>query len=181
MPQLLESALLERQLQSNSTSESTYSDNYERDRLGGARRRYPSLEYTEWRDKRPVSNRISTSIEEAIQSSRKMLKWPDDWDGEGSKKFKFSTWDRAITWLRETALSFRKHYGFWVTPPQIFPAPEGSIDLHWETAKFELLINFPESLEDAIEFYGRSGQKDEIKGKLDISQTSEWIFAWLMK
>ena len=124
---------------------------------------------------------IAQNIEEAIQDSRKILDWPDDWDGEGSKTFGESTWSRAVNWLREATVALHKRHELWVDPPQILPASEGSIDIYWKTSKSELLINFPENPEESVEYYGCGNQKDTVRGKLDVSQSGEWLLAWLMQ
>lgn len=125
--------------------------------------------------------RISSKIEAAIQSSRKMLEWADDWDEEGSQKFEAATWKRAVHWLRATARAFHRLQGVWIEPPRILPGPEGSIDIHWKNAGRELLVNFPENAAEPVEYYGSGGASDVIKGKLDGAQASAWVLVWLKK
>lgn len=130
---------------------------------------------------RPAPKRISSRIAEAIQSSRYILALKDDWDEEGSKNYEETTWSRSVNWVKEAALTFRKQRGLWVEPPRILPGPEGSIDIHWKTAKRELLINVPENLQEPADYYGCGDPKDTLKGKLDTSLSNEWILVWLMK
>ena len=56
------------------------------------------------------------------------------------------TWKRAMEFLWKMAEVFYDRLGgrnFF--PPAINPGPNGSIDLHWNQQKFELLLNFPAS------------------------------------
>lgn len=124
---------------------------------------------------------ISSRLAEAIQISRSILDLKNDWDEEGSKGYEADTWNRAINWLKESALALREQQGVWVEPPRILPGPEGSIDIHWKTAKRELLINIPEKLQEPADYYGCGAPNDTLKGKLNTSFSNEWILVWLMK
>jgi hypothetical protein len=126
-------------------------------------------------------------ISERIEQSRDILNLEDDWDDEGSPAYKTSTWERATTFLRRTALRLWKEYHLILDAPKILPGPAGSIDLHWKTAQRELLINIPEVLDEPANFYGDNSTSREhppsqmVKGSLDTSKDNQWLLMWLMQ
>lgn len=115
----------------------------------------------------------------AIEASREMLQWPDDWDGEGSPRYEVSTWERAVAFLRGSAERLSQECGLVADVPRIQPGPNGSIDLHWLTAERELLINFPADPSEPIEFYGDGPPNNMVKGRLPDATPKCWLLRWL--
>jgi len=131
---------------------------------------------------KPATERISTRLKEAMESSRYILDLEDDWDEEGSPRFQEATWKRATDFIKQIAIAFRQQpSGFWIDPPRILPGPKGSIDIHWKTSKRELLINVPENMSEPADYYGSGGRADIIKGKLETAAKNEWILTWLTR
>jgi len=104
---------------------------------------------------------ITNDLEDVIERSKRILTIAV----EDFKSVEQVTWNRAIAFLRSlnsVALNDLK-----VVPriPKIGPCSDGSIDLHWNFADVELLINFPE---DSImaSFYGVS-TSGTLKGEMD--------------
>jgi hypothetical protein len=119
-------------------------------------------------------------IMRAIEASRNILDIPDDWDSEGSVDYSESTWNRATEFLKRTAFALRVHHEREVQTPRILHGPDGGIDLHWKTTSHELLISIPAHPDEPADFYGDSGPRNTIKGKLDTSAQGEWILMWLI-
>jgi hypothetical protein len=126
-------------------------------------------------------------ITEAIELSKHILSFHDNWDDEGSPGYKLTTWERATGFLRRAALHLREDYRRILDAPKILPGPAGSIDLHWKTARRELLINIPEGLDEPANFYGDDSASNEhpanqtVKGVLDTSKDNQWLLMWLMQ
>jgi len=126
-------------------------------------------------------------ILEAIEQSKNILAFEDDWDEEGSPPYKLATWGRATTFLLRSALLLWEEYYRTLDAPKILPGPAGSIDLHWKTARRELLINIPDTLGEPANFYGDDSSSREhsphqmVKGMLDISKDNQWLLMWLMQ
>jgi hypothetical protein len=118
-----------------------------------------------------------TDLFNEIDRSREILTWEDDWDDEGSPRFEESTWKKAIDYLERHARLLLSH-GFVIPTPRILPGPNGSIDLHWETGRRELLINVRPDGELAG-FYGEAAGTNSIKGKVDLNSSDLGIFKWL--
>ncbi|NOT61147.1 MAG: hypothetical protein HOP19_13085 [Acidobacteria bacterium] len=120
-------------------------------------------------------------LAEALCASRSILDLPDDWDEEGSPRFREATWQRATKLVKLAATAFQQRFGVWIEPPRILPAPEGSIDLHWRLPERELLINIPERAEAPADYYGSGNAQAAVKGKLNTSLPNEWILLWLTR
>lgn len=117
----------------------------------------------------------------AINKSRMMLEWEDDWDGEGSPAYSEETWLRATGFLQQNAEELWRKIGFAVAAPKVGPGPNGSIDLHWRTGEYELLLNIPTDSSAQAEFYGDNNRGEVVKGSLDIASSALWLFLWLAK
>ena len=126
-------------------------------------------------------------ILEAIEQSQYILDFEDDWDEEGRPPYEKATWDRATTFLHKHARHLWEAYHRRLDAPKILPGPSGSIDLHWTTARQELLINIPDMLHEPANFYGDVSSSHEhsplqiVKGILDTSKDNLWLLMWLMQ
>ena len=124
---------------------------------------------------------LNQTLTEALRASRRILDLPDDWDEEGSPRFREATWRRATEFVKLAAMAFQQRFGVWIEPPRILPGPAGSIDLHWRAAERELLINIPERDEAPADYYGSGDAQDAVKGKLNTALPNEWILLWLTR
>jgi hypothetical protein len=124
---------------------------------------------------------IDSRITEAIETSRYILAYEDNWDDEGSLGYQEATWLRATNFIKEASISYQKVCGTWAAPPRILPGPDGSIDIHWKTPIREVLINVPANDETLAGYYGSSNSNITIKGKLDPSAQNLWLLAWLLQ
>lgn len=129
----------------------------------------------------PSVPRISVRIADAVESSRRILELPENWDEEGSPAYAYQTWERAAQFVVQTAIAQRKKSGVWVDPPKITPGPDGSIDVRWKVPYRSALINFPAAETEPIQFFGSDGEIESIRGTLDLSTPNQWILMWLMR
>jgi hypothetical protein len=122
-------------------------------------------------------------VEEAIESSRFILRLEENWDEEGSLGYDKDTWERATHFVRDITTQYLTNYKVQIDPPKITPGPDGSIDVRWKTQKRTLLINFPADGEKPADFFGSDRGTDTIKGTLDLSSPSpnQWLLMWLMR
>jgi hypothetical protein len=128
---------------------------------------------------KPKAATIPSGVEEAIESSKWILSLEDDWDENGTPKYSESTWKRACVFLikqSELALELQKE----LPAPKILPGPEGSIDLHWKRAQFELLMNIPNDSSKPATFYGDDYGKSCIKGNLNPAASNPALIFWLL-
>ena|SRR6266404_2225583 len=119
-------------------------------------------------------------IAQAIESSRRLLSWEKNWDGEGSPPYRNDTWERAVTFLTRHAKHLWEHYQVILDAPRIEPGPEGSIDIHWKTEHYELLIEVPADPTKRATFYGDDKGNIFIEGTLNVSSFSHGLIAWLL-
>jgi hypothetical protein len=121
---------------------------------------------------RPVKRRAalpSTTLE-AIESSRWILDLKDDWDEQGAEGYSEATWSRACGFLALQATLVRRSLARELPSPAILPGPKGSIDLHWKTQRFELLVNIPREEAEPATFYGDDYGTLCIRGNLKASE-----------
>ena len=119
-------------------------------------------------------------IDDVIESAHYILELPDNFDGEGSGKYDRETLSRAAEILRIYAEALSRE-GFRIETPRILPGPDGSIDIHWKTGEFELLINIPVESDARITYYGDDYGKNSIKGSSDSKLANPAILGWLRK
>lgn len=129
---------------------------------------------------KPLSPSLN-HITKAIEKSRKMLDWEDNWDDEGSVGYSVETWNRATHFLLTMTTRLWMLYGVHLEIPRILPGPDGSIDIHWKTEKHKLLINFPANSGESISFYGDNKSGQVVKGILDLNLNNQWLLIWLMQ
>jgi hypothetical protein len=97
-----------------------------------------------------------------------------DWDGEGSPVFDEITVKAASDFVYE--LSFQGNGESLTKEVEILPASGGSVDLHWQTPHFELLIVF--NADGSSSFYGDNcnGERS-IQGEQrpDPEEIAHWM------
>jgi len=130
-----------------------------------------------WESLPPAQSRIR----DAIVSSREMLTFPDDWDEDGAKPIDKEAWNRAVKFLMEHAASAWKSEARVLDAPDITPCPDGSVDLHWDYPRYEVLINFPVDLAQRAGFYGDDRGTLRIKGTFDPAALNQGLLDWLSK
>ena len=92
------------------------------------------------------------------EAKERLLALEDDWDGEGAPAYCEQTIEAATAFFSELVAKSGL-----ATPIRILPASEGSIDLHWKTARFELLVNFHP--DGSVSYYGDDYCENAIQGK----------------
>lgn len=123
------------------------------------------------------------SVFEAIEESRSMLHWPNNWDGEGSPSYDEATWNRVATFLKNAAIRLWEDEGKVMEAPDIQPGAEGRIVIEWSIDDRDLVLAIPTHAEEQAEFYGHDRDRTiAIKGKLDItSPQSTWLLLWTVQ
>ncbi len=120
-------------------------------------------------------------ISMAIERSHCIRDLLDDWDDEGAPAISKATWDRAIGWLSDNALSLWTEHRVVVDAPMMSAGPDGSVDVHWKDDRRQLLVNVPADATQPMEFFGDDRGHTVVKGVLDESVSNRWLFEWLMK
>jgi hypothetical protein len=104
----------------------------------------------------------------------------DNWDDEGARGITRAVADSACELLR-SLWAKTSEYGYRALfTPQVTALPDGSIDLHWRTDYFELLINIPAEAKKHPAFYGDDGSGGSaIKGEIHSDYNYRWIAEWM--
>ena len=116
-------------------------------------------------------------IEKAIDRSRYVGELGDNWDEAGAQAIAPRTWQRAVTFLRESAAALLKDCGIVIEAPRILPGPEGTVDLHWQNGRFLLLINITSV--GAADFYGETPTGLSLRGEFIPELHQQGILSWL--
>jgi putative addiction module component (TIGR02574 family) len=116
---------------------------------------------------------------EIEKSKDYILRLEDNWDDEGSKKYLLTTYNKAIDILRSLIIDGSQIYKKSISIPRILPGPNGSIDLHWQTEEYDLLMNIPENPIDPVSFAGDDSGKNCINGTFDNPKMYQVLLAWL--
>lgn len=101
------------------------------------------------------------------EEKQKILSCPQDWNDENGSPYTLEVLERAILFIE-------KH-----TPPDvpdIMPGPEGSIDVHWKTPKYELLVNIPDNPTAPNTYYGDNYGDFTIKGSFNSTEIEPELF-----
>lgn len=104
------------------------------------------------------------ALRDEINTSKYMLQFEDNWDGEGSEPYNAKTWIDAVSFICNYANWVFDCYKQIIPIPNIYHAPKGSIDLYWEKETFNLLINFPKESNGVASFYGDDYATQRIEG-----------------
>lgn len=116
-----------------------------------------------------------------IEKSKFILTLPDNWDDEGAVGYQQETWHRATSFLWVCEHMYCNITTFHIPVPRITPGPDGTIDIYWKNKNRELLLNIPVSPDEHASFYGDNTLGQQIKGKFDTSDVSEWLIFWLVQ
>jgi len=121
----------------------------------------------------PLQARLKP-LQNAIMQSRDLLDIGDE-----EMNVDELAWQRAADFLLGQATRALRTHKTLLPVPDILPGPSHSIDLHWETSGFELLINVPSDTNQLATFYGDDHNTMEIRGKLDPSKVNPGVLSWL--
>lgn len=102
-----------------------------------------------------------------IEKSKYLLELKDNWDGEGAEGYDPQTWIRAVKFICNYATRIYHADKKIIIFPVVYHGPSGSIDLLWETDKYNLLFNFPKAPDSPANFYGDNYQRQKIEGVFD--------------
>lgn len=124
---------------------------------------------------RPVLN--------SIEESKRLLEYPDNWDGEGSPGYSKATWERATGFVRDNAIRLWTDEGEAMEALDIQAGAGGRIVLDWSVDDRELILTIPVEPDEQAEFYGYDHERTiKISGKLDLdSPQSIWLLLWTVK
>lgn len=130
----------------------------------------------------PREYQVPSSVFHAIEESKRILKWENNWDGEGTPGYTKATWQRAVSFVRDNAMRLRE-VGQLMEAPDIQPGEKGRIIIEWSAGDRELIVTIPADANDQAEFYGYDHERSiTIKGHLHTdSPHSSWLLMWTVK
>jgi len=124
---------------------------------------------------------FTTFYKEIEDAKAKILNLKENWDGEGGKRYNEETLDRAAEFIKKLSFYLWRKTQKLISSPNIFPGPDGSIDIHWKNAKFDLLVNIPENPNETATFSSDDYEKNTVKGTFDHKKINPVLFYWLIE
>lgn len=120
------------------------------------------------------------NIKNALEEAQDLLALEADWDDEGAPPIDKNTLIRAIHFVMDYSSWLFYEQGIILSPPQILPGADGSIDILWRTNNYRMLVNIPLDANKQAEYYG-DDKKDgnSIKGKVPTNGVKEHLAFWL--
>ena len=109
------------------------------------------------------------AIAKSIEKSRSILDLEENWDDDGAEAYLPETWKKTGVFLIDFASLAWNHLAEVIDPPKIYEGPEGSLDILWDTERFNLLINIPKE-GTLAEYSGDNGEGESMHGKLDCAK-----------
>lgn len=123
----------------------------------------------------------TAELEKAIDESAWILKLQAGWDGPEAKSISTTAWERATELIRKLGQSAINQFAEPLRAPQIGPVADGSIDLFWDHASENLLINVPEDPGAHATFDGVRPDGSSITGSIAGSEDLAHLTAWLIR
>jgi hypothetical protein len=124
-----------------------------------------------WKPLRRDNNHIS----EVIESSRRLLSLVGEDDQPVCSQ---ETWSRAIKFLSACARRAWEANGVKIDPPDVLAGPHQSIDLHWKTGDYEMLVNIPADAGALPSYYGDARDGTVSRGTV-ASGDNRGLLSWL--
>ena len=124
---------------------------------------------------------VSSLYHEMDEAGVRILAMEDNWDGQGARPCKPLTWARASAFLKQLALDVWKKKQKVIKPPAIALVPDGSIDIHWKTSEFDVLVNIPEGDDESATFSADDYGQNATRGTLDVHAPSPVLVYWLVE
>ncbi len=138
-----------------------------------------SILQSTWIDK--LYKQFTAFYDQIDKTKGKILSLKENWDGEGAKSYKKETWERATEFIKKLSFFLWRQSQKLIAAPNILPGPDGSIDVHWKTAKFDLLINVPEDPTEPATFSSDDYGQNMIKGSFDLKKINQALISWLIE
>jgi len=141
---------------------------------------FPTVEYRLEKEPRDNLAIELKAITEAIKKSESILNLEENWDGEGAESYTREVWSSATNFLWQLAEWAYIHLKLIIPVPRILPSDEGSIDLHWKTDKYELLVSIPSNTDEAIDYYGDNYKEvSPIRSCQEAEEPYKVIASWI--
>jgi hypothetical protein len=141
-----------------------------------------SIGYSDEGEKSKFLNHNLPAIAKAISNSKDILDLEEDWDDEGANTTNLSTYNRAISFVRNYCIKIFQS-GIKISTPSIEILRDGSIGVNWETSKASFLIVFDKANENISYCYGKN-KTNGIPFKTGIENDNsidESVASWMKK
>ena len=130
----------------------------------------------------PTANRqmVQERLSRLVAESRWILGWREIMDGRPTRPIEARTFSRAVALLTQMAYQAPVDTSAEFPLPTISPSPDGSVDLQWEHAGFELLVNVPAGPGAPATFAGEKANQIRLTGETDPEKPAEILLKWIL-
>lgn len=126
----------------------------------------------------PELKTIAREIEKAVS----FLENIEDWDPDEGDLYSFATLKNAVTFLVDYSIWVFNVHDFIIPTPEIYPGPDGTIDILWKNEKFKLLVNIKSHPDLSATFFGKTTDGEEfVEGKFKIGNINQNVFLVLLE
>lgn len=123
-----------------------------------------------------ISSKLSELVAK-IDDSKYLIDYRDEDENGEVTIYELATWVKAVRFLLFMADVSIQHNNF--PTPNITDGPDGSIDIHWESDAYRLLVNVP-STEEPINFYGDNHRSFKLKGTFSETEYTKLSVSGLL-
>ena len=111
--------------------------------------------------------------------AEKILANSSNWNNKNNCSYNQETLKRAILFIKNHALYLYKNFNLTLNTPDIESGPKKSIDIHWQTPNYELLVNIPNNPLKPNTYYGDNYNNFTIKGSFNSTEIEHELFTLL--
>jgi hypothetical protein len=108
-------------------------------------------------------------IFDSIRESEEYFSDDNNLNEEEGLTFNSLTFKRASNFLIKYSKTILNRFNTVIDKPNIYPGPDGSIDIFWKNSSYELLLNIPSEENFLATFYGDNKNKEHIKGTINLN------------
>ncbi|MCH7575853.1 MAG: hypothetical protein IIA59_12120 [Candidatus Marinimicrobia bacterium] len=121
------------------------------------------------------------NIRSAILDSQWILDLQENWDDEGSIGYEVETLAAAGHFLSDYAGKIFNSEKIVLDAPNLYPGPDGSIDVHWANHRYGFLVNISPAPSERIGFFGKTDSGRDFKGSLDRGEILSAMILFLLE
>lgn len=109
-----------------------------------------------------------------------MLRWKENWDGEGSAKPKQHAILKASRWIRRMRVDATRTGNRWVEP-HVVPDENGDIAFEWWNDGRNLIVYVSPEAVYCLQVWGPDMESEMVDFEIEDSADNQKIWRWLME
>lgn len=111
---------------------------------------------------------------------KKMLRWKENWDGEGSARPKQHAILKASRWIGRMRADATRTGNKWVEP-HVVPDENGDIAFEWRNNGRSLIVYVSPETVYCLQVWGPDVESEMADWEIENSEDNQEIWCWLME